>query len=404
MTIAKEKKSRRDFLSQNMIGITSVGLSGMAANLLGAQADQKPASPSFGKMIQRRLGKTGITLPIVSIGAMNSDSAGLYKRAYEIGIRHFDTAAGYMGGRSEEILGNVFKELGARDKVVISTKVHMEVKPDSASDMKQNFMSTFEGCLKRLQMDYVDILYFHGGSTAEQLNNPTVLEIFSNLKKQGKTRFVGMSSHAGQAAVLNDMARTGLWDVALIGYNFTQAQDAAVSAAIANAAAKGVGIIAMKTQTGGRRRPGEETGATPLNQAAMLKWVLRHEEITTAIPGITSFDQIDADMKIAYSLDYTSDEQKFLADKNVQAQIGFCRQCQECVAYCPQAVDIPTLMRTHMYTTQYGNYRHARYTLDSIPAKSGLGVCGSCPECTAQCRNSINIAGRIDELKSIYIA
>lgn len=404
MTISKNRHSRRDFLSHSMIGISSVGLSSMADNLMAAQPEQKSGPNAGGKMIERKLGKTGITLPIVSIGAMNSDSEGLYKRAYETGIRHFDTANKYLGGRSEEVLGRVFKELGVRDKVIISTKVAVETKSGDAAAVKRNFMSTFETSLKRLQMDYVDILYYHGGSTAEELNDPTVLEIFAEVKKQGKTRFVGMSCHGGQAVVLNDMARTGLWDVALIGYNFTQAQDETVSGAIKNAAAKGIGMIAMKTQSGGRRRPGEAAEATPLSQTAMLKWVLKHEEITTAIPGISSFEQLDMDVPVAYNLAYTPTEQEFLADKNIQAQMGFCRQCQECIATCPYGVDIPTLMRTHMYATQYANFRHARYTLDEIPEEAGLSVCGSCLDCTAKCRNSINIAGRVNELKHIYLA
>src|SRR5208337_2691153 len=73
-------------------------------------------------VLQRTLGKTGLTLPIVSMGVMNADVPGLLRRAYELGIRHFDTAAAYQQGRNEEMVGKVIKDLGVRDKVTITTK------------------------------------------------------------------------------------------------------------------------------------------------------------------------------------------------------------------------------------------------------------------------------------------
>ncbi len=70
----------------------------------------------------------------------------------------------------------------------------------------------------------------------------------------------------------------------MVGFNFTNAGDADFFAAIKNASSKGIGVIAMKTRTGGRAR-----NLGPLNQTAMLKWVLQHPEIATAIPGYTNF-------------------------------------------------------------------------------------------------------------------
>ena len=89
----------------------------------GSEAVLAAESPAHGKVIRRRLGRTGLKLPVVSMGVMNADVPGVLVRAYELGVRHFDTAAVYQGGRSEEMLGNFVKEHGVRDKVVIATKV-----------------------------------------------------------------------------------------------------------------------------------------------------------------------------------------------------------------------------------------------------------------------------------------
>lgn len=58
-------------------------------------------------------------------------------------------------------------------------------------------------------------------------------------------------------------------------------------------------------------------------------------------------------------------------------------------------------MRAHMYAVQYGNYAQAASTLAMIGAGQGLDACNNCTECSATCRNSVNIAGKIGVLKQL---
>ena len=105
---------------------------------------------------------------------------------------------------------------------------------------------------------------------------------------------------------------------------------------------------------------------------------------------------------VAYGLSYTEEEKKFLAEKNLVASIQFCQQCGTCSGTCPKGVDIPTLMRTHMYAARYGNFLHARATLDGIEQSAHLKNCGDCAECDAHCAHHVDIARSIGELKSMY--
>ena len=188
-------------------------------------------------------------------------------------------------------------------------------------------------------------------------------------KKKGKARFIGVSTHSDMANVVNETVRVGIYDVVLTSINFTMADDNALLEAIANAAKKGVGVIGMKTQAGGARFPSPETlrdyDGTTVNRAA-LKWVLRNENITTTIPGTDTFEHMRENFALARNLEYTDDEKAFLTDNRIQLSMGFCRQCRTCLASCPQNAEIPDLMRTHMYSTQYGNLHLARATLDEI--------------------------------------
>jgi predicted aldo/keto reductase-like oxidoreductase len=352
----------------------------------------------------RTLGRTEIQLPIVSIGAMNSDSPALYHRAYDVGIRHFDTAEVYLQGRSEEVLGTFMKERGNRDEICLSTKIGWSIRNVERSRFRSELERTFEGCLRRLQTDYVDILYHHSRSDADGVNDEIAGEYFEELQQQGKIRFAGCSTHSGQAEVLNEMAKGDLWTVAEVAFNVTMAQNQELLEAMRNATDKGVGIIGMKALGGARRGPDSGAEVPAFNKTAMLKWVLNHEEVTTIIPGMTTFDQLDLDWSVASDLTYTEEERSFLAERDLQGKVQFCQQCKECLPTCPQNVDVPTLMRTYMYAAQYANFTHARQTLDEIPTGQSIFACGACTECTARCSNSINIGSRIDTLKSMYVA
>jgi predicted aldo/keto reductase-like oxidoreductase len=394
--------SRREFLSRTSVGLASVGLAGMATG----KAHAEPAAQSGDQVIYRTLGKTGIRVPIVSMGVMNANNPELIPRSYEIGVRLFDTAMGYQGGRNEEMVGAGIEKLGVRDDVVIVTKIPNPARGSrdepaphlSDAEIKQKYVENAEACLKRLKTDYVDALLFHNNSTAEDVNNPGVMEALAQLKKEGKAKFIGISTHRGQDVVLNEMARMNFYDVVVVAVNFTMADNTALFEALDNAHSKGIGLIAMKTQGGGRNR--KDLG--PINETAAMKYILRNEKITTAIPGYTNFEHMEQDFSVAYSLDLTPEEKSWLSDKKIQMTAGFCQQCESCIGNCPNGVDIPTLMRTHMYAAQYANFYQARATLDEIPDDIGLSACASCTECNARCANSVDIPHAIGELKTMY--
>jgi predicted aldo/keto reductase-like oxidoreductase len=225
------------------------------------------------------------------------------------------------------------------------------------------------------------------------------------VRKQGKTRFIGISTHTQMGAQIAEANQIGAWDVILTAINFTMADDLDLLKAISDAAAKGTGIVAMKTLAGGSRWPNPESRQRYDNAtiiSAAMKWVMRNENIHTCIPGYTSFEHMRQDFAVAGNLEYTAQEESFLKDNSITLGMGFCRQCRGCLASCPKGVDVPTLMRTHMYAAQYADFHQARATLESIPKTAALSACSDCTACAAECVNSVDIPGRIEELKLIY--
>ena len=130
--------NRREFIVKPILWAGTASVLAKTNLLLASPTLETAASP----ILQRTLGKTGLSLPVVSMGVMNADVPGLLRRAYELGIRHFDTAAGYQNGRNEEMVGRVIKEMGFRDKVVIATKQPSRNHSQSAAEAKVRDLAT----------------------------------------------------------------------------------------------------------------------------------------------------------------------------------------------------------------------------------------------------------------------
>ncbi len=393
--------NRREFIMRPILWAGAASVVGIAESLLANPVNATATMP----LLQRTLGRTGIKLPIVSMGVMNADIPGLVRRAYELGIRHFDTAAGYQHGRNEEMVGSVIKQMGVRDQVVIATKQSSRERPQDAAEAKGRFIEGVESSLRRLQMDHVDILYHHGVDSVEQARAEGPLEALQRLKRDGKTRFIGISTHK-TVDVLNEAIRLNVFDVALVTLNYTMAHDSETLATIERAAQSGIGIVAMKTQAGGTVRPNPKLPKQlpPASQTALLKWVLNHDFVATAIPGFSTYEHLEQDFSVARNLTYTKEEKRFLTDRTFAAQAEFCQQCGKCIEDCPKQVEIPLLMRSHMYAVQYRNTGMAKAILACIASDRGLDACGGCESCSVICRNTVQIERKIAELKALAIS
>jgi predicted aldo/keto reductase-like oxidoreductase len=407
MTETNKGLNRRKFLTASLSGAVAAGLAGISPGIVMAQESDKKKDNSEDKIIYRKLGKTGMEIPIVSMGVGATGNPELIRAAYEKGIRHFDTAANYQYGRNEQMVGNVVKKLGVRDKVNIATKILIEPQRQklTADNAKRKMEALVDGSLKRLKSDYVDILYVHDISNPADVNNPLIVEGMQYLKEKKKVRAIGISTHANMAEVINETTEQGVYEVILTSFNFTMFNDEDMLNAVKNAGAKGIGFVAMKTLAGGSRWPNPETRRNHSNSTIIktsLKWAMRNKYITTCIPGFENFEHLDEDFSIATNLEYTPEEKQLLDDNEIILGLGFCRQCRQCLASCPHNTDIPTLMRTYMYAAQYGNFYLARETLKGIPEQKSLLACQSCDTCVAQCANSVDIAHKIAELKQIY--
>lgn len=372
---------RRNFIRSSVMGAS---LSLFSLSPLRAIAQQAGPSPGArGKIITRRLGKTGIELPVVSMGVMRADNPALVRAALESGMKHLDTAHGYQKGNNETMLGEVLKD-HPRDSFVISTKV--------PPDAKDAFLANLDLSLKRLQMEYVDILYVHGLTSADDVLSTSTLEALTAARESGKARHIGVSTHRNEPEVIRAAIRSGVYEVVLTSVNFKQDHYPEVKKAIAEAAAAGLGIIAMKTMAGAFH---DKERTKPVDCRAALKWVLQDANVTTAIPGITTFDQLTENAGVNNDLAMTEDEKSSLLPGKSEGGL-YCPGCPGCTDRCTKGLPVPDIMRAYMYTYGYGDARMGQDLLAEL--RIAGDPCGECAECTVGCPRGFNVSVRVRDI------
>lgn len=382
--------NRRVFLRSSLIGATGVFLSMASSSKGSPSAGDTPAET--GPVTKRKLGATGIELPVVSMGVMRSDNPSLVRAALAAGMVHLDTAHGYQKGRNEEMLGNVLKEY-KRETFVLATKVPTEGGEGKAA--VSAWLKKLDLSLQRLQLDHVDILYLHSVTSRGDVLNPSMLEALQTAKSSGRTLHIGVSTHENEPEVLNAAVESGVIEVVLTAINFRQVYRDALQEAITRAGKAGIGVVAMKTMAGGFH---DKERKHPINYTAALKWSLQNPYVTTAIPGITSFEALKANARVNEDLVLTEEERASLAYGPPEGGL-YCDSCGTCLEGCPRRLPIPGFMRAYMYTYGYQDLSMARELLTTLPL--GAGECTSCESCTASCPKGFSIASRIADVRRV---
>jgi predicted aldo/keto reductase-like oxidoreductase len=384
-----KQNSRRNFLK-----ITASAAAAGLAFPLSAQREMPTLNPDKSKIIYRELGKTGIKLPVISLGVMRADNPNLVAAALDAGMMHLDTAHGYQNGNNELMLGKLLKSRN-RDSFVISTKMNLPNDRTTglytADATYDKFMSMLNTSLERLQMDHVDILYLHAVSARNAALNENMLRALEDAKKQGKTRFVGISTHSREPEVIQAAIDSKLYEIILTSYNFSQPHVKEMKQIIAKARESGLGIIAMKTMAGGYL---DRERTKPVNARAAMRWTLQDPNVDTSIPGAVNFDQLNEMVEVMSNLNMSDDEKQFLSAYNHSALL-YCTGCRECIPQCPRNVPVPELMRSYMYT--YG-YKDAGLAQDEINSLIPELPCNLCESCSITCTRGFAVKDRITDV------
>jgi len=383
--------SRRDFMKKGFAA-------GLALSTSGAVTRKTYAAVTSAnsRIVFRDLGSTGFKASEMGFGVLHITDTSLLHAAIDSGINYFDTAHSYMNGKCEETLGEVLKT--RRDEVFVTTKIG---RGDPAKMTRD-----FEQSLRRLKTDCVDCLLLHGAGM-DSMTNDDIKSVFETAKKDGKTRFVGVSTHDNDG-VPKEVATSGFWDMLTIPYNYFSPPITAER--IKQAREAGVAVVGMKNLITIQRprkpypdiRTKKMTGVS--NQQALLKWALNNPYIDTVIPGISSFEHLADDIAVMGEK-LTFGDREVLKKYAGDAGTIYCRGivgCDGCLEQCPKGVNLGDLNRCLNYASGYCSEALAWENYRMLPPSSRIEQCGDCETCLVECRNGLALTDNIRRAKALF--
>jgi len=368
-----DNPNRRDFLKK----AAAIGLGAAVGGTALRRPRQASAQITLPKspMPRRPFGRSSIKVSTLSLGGMFDilNNRLMLAKALEWGINYWDTAEGYGGGRSEEGIGRWFaRNPDTRKQVFLVTKLSLRRGTD--------FTPRLEECLKRLHTDYIDLLFVHGISGIDEMD-PGLESWSQAMKKAGKLRLFGFSTHSNMEDCLEGAARLPWIDGIMFTYNYRLMHEPRMKAAVEACYRAGIGLTAMKTQGGGPVKSDSESeiemagrfmqkGFTDHQARLMAVWEdKRISSICSQMPNLTIMAT-----NAAAAVDQTRLSQSDRALLAQYAKETCSDYCAGCSRHCSEVLDIKVpindVMRCLMYAHSYQDLMLARATFETLPAQT----------------------------------
>lgn len=314
------------------------------------------------------LGSTGITVPQNAFGALpvqrvNLEQAVcLLRRAYEGGMRFFDTARAYSD--SEQKLGVAFS--GMRDQIYLASKTQAKT--------PEKFWADLNKSLEMLQTDYLDIYQFHCASQVYAPGDGTgMYECMLEAKAQGKIRHIGITAH--QIGVAEDAIASGLYETLQFPFSYLSSEREQALAAKCKEA--NMGLIAMKGLAGG----------LITNAEAAMAFMLQFDSVLP-IWGVQREKELEDWLFFMEQEPKMTEEIRAFIEKEKTELVGeFCRGCGYCMP-CPAGIQINTCARMSLMLRRSPSARWLEPPMQAEMKK--IENCKNCGACKKKCPYELN--------------
>ncbi len=379
-------------------------------------------------MLYRKLGYTGIDVSILGFGVMRlplngngtidqDKSSSMLKFAIENGLNYIDTAFPYHNGQSEIFLGNFFESYPElKKKVYISTKL-----PTWLINKPEDMDYYLKRQMENLKVDKIDFYLLHSLNKDywENLMKFNVLDFLDSAVAEGKINYTGFSFH-DEFDIFLEILDSYSWDVCQIQFNYMDENYQAGREGLKYAASQGVGTIIMEPLRGGcltRNIPEDimeiwemaDEPKKPVEWA--LQYVWDYPETNVVLSGMSSFSQLQENMKLASKAranSLTKNDYEIIKEirRTYREKIVIdCTSCGYCMP-CPEGVDIPknfNMYNTYkMFDNDNGIKTHYRGLLKENQRASKCKGAEACGKCNNICPQMILIPQILQKVKNAF--
>jgi aryl-alcohol dehydrogenase-like predicted oxidoreductase len=288
-----DELSRRELLAAT--GAMAAGLSLTGEAQAAGLSPGGEAHAGAGALPHRLLGKTGVRVPILGFGTApagerrtRDQAIQLYHEAIDLGVNYFDTAPEFAGyGKAQEQLGYALRD--RRKEVFLVTKC-WRARGDEA-------LKLLEANLKELQTDHADLVYAHSVGDSKMpldviLGRGGVMEFLLKAKREGLTRFVGISGHCRPWKFLRVIRKTPI-DVMMNAVNFADLHTYNFEGVVwPEAARHNIGLVAMKV-FGGEYGKALSNSLMPLeHHESAFRYALSQPHVSLACIGMATSEEL----------------------------------------------------------------------------------------------------------------
>ena len=319
-------------------------------------------------MRQVTLGKTGITVPQNAFGALpiqrvsQETAVKLLRRAYEGGMRFFDTARAYSD--SEVKVGEAFN--GIREKVYIASK--------TAAKTPEAFWKELEITLTNLRTDYLDLYQLHCVDQCYKPGDGTgMYECMLEAKAQGKIRHIGITTH--KLYIAEEIVASGLYET--LQYPFSYLSSEKEKNLVQKCKEADMGFIAMKGLAGGLINRSEAAMAfmTQFDNVLPIWGIQREKELEEWLSYMEETPVMTEELTA-----YIAREQQELTGE-------FCRGCGYCMP-CPAGIQINQCARMSLMLRRAPS--EAWLTEEMQAEMKKIEGCLECKKCMSKCPYELN--------------
>jgi predicted aldo/keto reductase-like oxidoreductase len=328
---------------------------------------------------RRPLGRTGVEVTILAQGAAFAINERILNMMHALGIRYIDAAAAYMVGNAERIIGKWFHKTGLRQEYFLVDK-DAPLTPEQMTVMIDKRLET-------LQSDYIDLFmlaplgeseHYHGLEDARWFNDPKWTRAVEKIRKSGKVRFFGFSSHTSsidvRTGLLNAAAKGGWVDALMVSADPTVLRSNAAFAKAVDACHKaGVGLVSMKQTRGGPAAikkifPSfEEKGFNAYTAVLAAMWT--DERFASVCSHMDTFDKLRENATACRNFKpLTADELASVETMLRGAERTYCLACDgRCRRAAGTRAELNTVARYVNYAEEDGRVFEARHLLVNMP-------------------------------------
>lgn len=355
-----------------------------------------------------RLGMGNMRLPNVEEGNTRSPidhvkAHAVIEAAYQAGINYFDTAYVYNAGDSEVCVGEWIKKHD-RSTFYIATKWHISANPD--------YKAVFEEQLRRLQTDYIDFYLIHclTDGTVDKYIESGGIEFFLEMKRQGKIKYLGFSSHAGLAA-LEKFANHHDWDFAQLQINYYDWNYSETKEEYKILKDRNIPIMVMEPVRGGKLANLTKNAQDILRAAhpdwSDASWAFRFvrslPEVQVILSGMNTLGQMDDNVgTFGDEYVFTKEDEAILfkaAEVFKKSLSVPCTACRYCTDTCPMGINIPEFFKFYNAYKMDGEW--GLNGIEKVDSTSLPSACIQCQTCVPLCPQSIDIPSKLMELATV---